>query len=65
MCLHLKKSSGIKIDDEELTENIKKMISKETWEEIGDVKIIRKRKLQKLKQPIKQPDVNQTISDIE
>jgi hypothetical protein len=41
------------------------MISKETWEEIGDVKIIRKRKLQKLKQPIKQPDVNQTISDIE
>ena len=65
MCLHLKKSSGIKIDDEELTENIKKMISKETWEEIGDVKIIRKRKLQKQKQPIKQPDVNQTISDIE
>jgi hypothetical protein len=63
MCQHLKKSSGIKIDDEELTENIKNMISKETWEDIGDVKIIRKRKSTKPKQAIQQPvaDVTDTI----
>lgn len=46
---HLKKSSGVKIDEEELVENIKAMISKETWELIGDVKIIRKRKSSKQK----------------
>jgi hypothetical protein len=65
MCQHLKKSSGIKIDDEELTENIKKMISKETWEEIGDVKIIRKRKSTKPKQPPQQPVVDTIISTTE
>ncbi len=48
--LHLQKSSGIKIDEEELVQNIKEMISKETWEQIGDVKIIRKRKVSKPKQ---------------
>lgn len=53
--LYLKKSSGIKIDEEELAENIKKMISTETWEVIGDIKIIRKRKSTKPKQPIQQP----------
>jgi predicted type IV restriction endonuclease len=46
---HLKKSSGIRIDEDELAENIKTMISKETWEEIGEVKIIRKRKTAKPK----------------
>lgn len=52
--LHLKKSSGIKIDEEELVKNINEMISKETWEEIGDVKIIHKRKRTKQKQLIQQ-----------
>ena len=47
---HLRKSSGIKIDEQELAEHIKKMISKESWEIIGDVKIIRKRKPSKPKQ---------------
>ncbi len=42
--MHLKKTSGIKIDEQELAEHIKNMISKESWELIGDVKIIRKRK---------------------
>jgi predicted type IV restriction endonuclease len=55
ICLYLKKSSGVKIDEEELAENIKKMISKETWEVIGDIKIIRKRKTVKPKQPAQQP----------
>lgn len=40
----LKKSHGIRVDEQELADNIKKMISKETWELIGDVKITRKRK---------------------
>lgn len=47
--LHLKNSSGVKIDEEELAENIKSMISKETWEQIGEVKIIRKRRAAKPK----------------
>jgi predicted type IV restriction endonuclease len=40
----LKKSHGIRVDEQELADNIRKMISKETWENIGDVKITRKRK---------------------
>jgi predicted type IV restriction endonuclease len=50
---HLRRSYGAKIDEQELVENIKNMISKETWEEIGDVKIIRAKKPSKPKQ--KQP----------
>jgi predicted type IV restriction endonuclease len=46
---HLKKSSGIKVDEEELAEHIKTMISKESWELIGDVKIVRKRRTAKPK----------------
>ena len=41
---HLKKTFGVKIDEQELADKIKDMISKESWELIGDVKIIRKRK---------------------
>lgn len=48
--MHLKKSFGVKIDEQELAEHIKNMISKESWELIGDVKIIRKRKSSKPKQ---------------
>ncbi len=40
----LKNSHGIRVDEQELVDNIRKMISKETWEDIGDVKITRKRK---------------------
>jgi predicted type IV restriction endonuclease len=45
----LKKSTGVGVDEQELAENIKKMISQESWETIGDVKIIRKRKASKPK----------------
>jgi predicted type IV restriction endonuclease len=45
----LKNSTGVRVDEQELADNIKKMISQETWEVIGDVKIIRKRKAAKPK----------------
>jgi predicted type IV restriction endonuclease len=44
---HLKKMSGIRIGPEDLAKSIKDMISKETWEEIGDIKIKKKRKTPK------------------
>ncbi len=47
--LQLKKSSGTKIDEQELADNIKKMISQETWEQIGDVKITRSKKTSRSK----------------
>jgi len=50
--LHLRKTYGTKIDEQELVEHIKKMISLETWEEIGDVKIIRTKKISKPKPKI-------------
>jgi predicted type IV restriction endonuclease len=58
--MHLKKTSGIKIDEQELAEHIKNMISKESWELIGDVKIIRKRKAAKPKQEAVIPIVPQS-----
>ena len=45
----LKKSAGVRVEEQELVDNIKMMISKEAWEVIGDVKIIRKRKAMKTK----------------
>ncbi len=57
---HLKNSSDIKIDEEELAEHIKTMISKETWELIGDVKIIRRRK-----QPHPKPKEEPTLTSKE
>ena len=41
---HLKKTSGITIEEDDLVNGIKGMISSQTWESIGDVKIKRKRK---------------------
>lgn len=46
----LRKSYGAKIDEQELVDNIKNMISKETWEQIGDVKVIRSKKPSKQRQ---------------
>ena len=40
----LKKSTGVRVDEQEVVDNIKKMISQEAWEVIGDVKISRKRR---------------------
>lgn len=57
--MHLKKTSGVKIDEQELAEHIKNMISKESWELIGDVKIIRKRKSSKPKQEAVIPTATQ------
>jgi len=54
---NLRKSFGAKIDEQELVDSIKKMISKETWEEIGDVKIIRGRHLSRPKQKPLEPAV--------
>lgn len=45
----LKKSSGVRVDEQDVVDNVKKMISPEAWEVIGDVKIIRKRKAAKPK----------------
>lgn len=45
----LKKSSGVRVEEQELVDNIKKMISQEAWEVIGDVRIMRKRKTTKMK----------------
>ncbi len=47
---HLKNITGVSADEDELADRIKDMLSKETWEEIGDVKIKRKRKSHKPKQ---------------
>lgn len=45
----LKKNSGVRVDEQELVDNIKKMISPETWTVIGDVRITRKRRAAKQK----------------
>lgn len=45
----LKKSTGVRVDEQELVDNIKKMISPEAWEVIGEVKISRKRRAAKPK----------------
>lgn len=53
----LKNSTGVRVDEQELAEHIRKMISPESWEEIGDIKIIRKRKAAKpkIKEAVTQP----------
>lgn len=40
----LKKMTGIRVDEDDLVAGIKRMISTETWEQIGDVKVKRKKK---------------------
>lgn len=47
---HLREVTGVSVDEEELIDSIKEMLSKEAWEQIGDVKIKRKKKPRKLKQ---------------
>lgn len=41
---HLKKMSGISVEEQDLVAGIKEMISAETWKSIGEVKVRRKRK---------------------
>jgi len=41
---HLKKMTGISVDEQDLCESIKKMISPESWQEIGEVKVKRQKK---------------------
>lgn len=43
--LHLKKATGISVDEQDLVAGIKTMISPEAWESIGEVKIKRKRRV--------------------
>jgi predicted type IV restriction endonuclease len=45
----LKKMTGVRIEEEELVNGIKQMISKDTWERIGDIKIKRQKKISKVK----------------
>jgi len=45
--IHLKKATGISVDEQDLVSGIKAMISPEAWEEIGAVKIKRKRRVAK------------------
>jgi len=47
---HLKKMTNIKVEEEGLVASIKRMLSTETWEEIGDVKVKRPR-LRKVPKP--------------
>ncbi|MCQ4575504.1 MAG: type I restriction enzyme HsdR N-terminal domain-containing protein [Candidatus Brocadiales bacterium] len=50
----LRRMSGVRVDEQDLADNIKKMLSKKAWEEIGDVKIKRKRKATRTKQAAKE-----------
>ena len=52
---HLKKMTGIRVDEEDLVAGIKEMLSKETWEEIGDIKVKRKKKVSRPKQKKETP----------
>jgi len=48
--LHLKRTSGISVDEQAIVNGIKAMLSAEAWDLIGDVKIKRKRKVQKMQE---------------
>lgn len=52
---HLKAVNGININEDDLIESIKDMLSKDAWEQIGDVKVKRKRKIPKQKPPDELP----------
>lgn len=45
----LKKMTGVRIEEDELVSGIKQMISTDTWEMIGDIKIKRQKKISKVK----------------
>lgn len=45
----LRKTTGVSIDEADLVNGIKRMISAETWEAIGDIKVKRQRKTSKPK----------------
>jgi len=49
----LRKENGVSVDEQDVINGIKKMLSAETWEAIGDVKIKRKRKAAKPKEEVK------------
>lgn len=43
--IHLKKATGISVDEQDLIAGIKAMISPEAWESIGEVRVKRKRRV--------------------
>ena len=57
---HLREATGVSVDEEELTDSIKDMLSKDAWEQIGDVKIKRKRKTSKSRQEAETSPASQT-----
>ncbi|HEY4716826.1 MAG TPA: type I restriction enzyme HsdR N-terminal domain-containing protein [bacterium] len=62
MRTHLKKMSGVTIEEQDLIAGIKGMISSQTWESIGDVKIKRKRKASRHnapEQPVTEPPASE------
>lgn len=58
--LQLKKITGVSVDEQDIVSGIKKMISAETWEAIGDIKVKRKRKVSK-QEPVKEQQITETI----
>lgn len=61
---HLKKIAGITVNEQDLVKSIKAMISSETWEEIGDVKIKRKKKASRPTSQNKIPPPSEDINPI-
>lgn len=53
----LKKMTGVRIEEEALVSGIKQMISPDTWEKIGDIKVKRQRKMTKSKKEAVPSDV--------
>ncbi|HZX36371.1 MAG TPA: hypothetical protein VFF54_07790 [Thermodesulfobacteriota bacterium] len=63
--LHLKRTSGISVEEQDLVSSIKGMLSPETWEAIGDVKIKRKRKAVKQTSNLQEPEAPEVEEKIE
>ena len=59
---HLKKMSGIRVDNEDVVIYIKKMISKKAWEEIGDIKVKKKRKVSRPRKKKETPTLSVVAS---
>lgn len=53
----LKKMTGVRVEEEDLVSGIKQMISPDTWERIGDIKVKRQRKMTKSKKEAVPSDV--------
>lgn len=59
---HLKKMTGINVDEQEVVDGIKQMVSDGTWREIGNIKVKRPRKTgkPKLQEEVTPPSAGET-----